>query len=151
MRFVRVVATHAQEVLLLPRPRTGPLAVLTRLPVPQLRTMALAAKPVGLFEVDEPAVGKVQLVAVLRIVAVETPTILLVVLEDDVVAVDRMRCSVDLVGRKMAAGAREDPFGKGRRSNRDRLVRRADDVSADVAEVANRLVLRAARHHQHRP
>ena len=115
--LVRVVAVGAEEVLLVPVPVPRPAAVDAGLPVPELLPVALAAEPVRLLERDPLAARKVELVAVVRVVAVKAPAVLGVVRQLDVrVEVGQRPARPVRLHRGVTAGAGEDPLGeRGRR------------------------------------
>ena len=79
------MAIHAEQVGLPAVPLAGPLAMNARLPVAVLLAMALAAKLVGFLELDRLAGSASQRVSVVRIVAVETPPMLFIVVQLDLV------------------------------------------------------------------
>ena len=79
--MVRIVAGDAEPVLPAAVPVARALAVHAGLPVAIDGAVTLPAEFVGVLEVDELAVGQAELVAVIRIVAVEAPAPLLGVVE----------------------------------------------------------------------
>ena len=83
-RLMRVVAVGAEQVPLGAVPVAGAPAVHAGPPVTEFLAVALAAEPVGLVERHGLAAGQVERVAIGRIVAIEAPAVLFVVLEDDV-------------------------------------------------------------------
>jgi hypothetical protein len=120
---MRIMAVGAEEVFFLPVPETGSPAMDSGFPIPQLGAVALTAELVGFLVIDQLASGSVKHVAVFGIVTVETPPILFVVFEHDVV-VEFFQLSpipVDLqIG--MALGTGEDVLGKRRRRDCDLLL-----------------------------
>ena len=100
-------------------------------PVPQFGTVALAAQFIGFFEIQQPAVGQVQFVAVFGVVAVQAPAVFFVVFQYDVVVklfqfpafrvgfpvgmtfragknvfAERRRRDLDVLGRRVLGGSR---------------------------------------------
>jgi hypothetical protein len=89
-------------------------------PVAELVAVALAAEPVGLLEGDRRAARQVQLVEIVRVVTVEAPAVLRVVLQHDLL-VGVAHPPPSRVDRKVlldvAIRARKGAFGEGRRRN----------------------------------
>ena len=69
----------AQSVEFLSVPLTRPPAVDPRLPVPEDGAVALAAQEVGFFKTNKLAACQPENIAVIRIVAVKTPSVCLIV------------------------------------------------------------------------
>ena len=92
-------------------------------PIPVLLPVALSAEAIGLFEGDRLPAGQVEKVPVLGIMAVQTPTVFLVVMEHDVRVKPSQLSSNRVHGHHaVAIGARENAEGKGRRWNLDSLL-----------------------------
>ena len=110
-----------EQVALLPVPMAGSLAVETLFPVPERGSVALAAKPVGFRELDEPSVRQMQKVAILGVVAIEAPTVGLVMTKLDLFVRQRQLTSIaiHLVLRVVAFAAWEDVLAEGGRRHRD--------------------------------
>ncbi len=115
---VGVVAAGAE--IICPLARTGkishPFPVNTGLPVLILRSMAFAAESIAFSEVDQIAVKEPQLVPILRIMAVETPSHRFGVMELDIgmFFLQLPLLSIDLHGG-MAVAARVQSLGHRRR------------------------------------
>ncbi len=74
------MALDAQSVEFLSVPLTCPLAVNSRLPVPEDRSVALTAQKVGFFEAYKLAACQPEDIAVIRIVAVQAPAVCFIVI-----------------------------------------------------------------------
>src|SRR5689334_9087863 len=83
VRLVRVVAVGAEQIALGAVPVAGATSVNAGAPVAILLAMALPAHAIRLFERHLLATGQMQDVAIVRVMAIETPAMRLVVLEDD--------------------------------------------------------------------
>jgi len=107
------VAVCAEQILLFAIPVTGALTVDADFPVAQFVAMALTAEPIGFGEGDLLAGHQAQLVPVVEVVTVQTPTLPLGVLEDDVVVhFDQVAPLWVWLHVCMAVGAGKDPLGK---------------------------------------
>src|SRR4051812_17438528 len=109
------VAVHAEQVFLLAVPHSRAAAVHTRPPVAIFVPVALAAQLVALVEFDLFAARQPQLVAVVRVMTVEAPAVLGVMLEDEIVLRQLTPGGVEFGAFFMTIGAWKDAVGKRRR------------------------------------
>ncbi len=105
-----VVAVRAEQVSLVTVPIAGSPAVNAGTPIAKFLAVTLTAKQVGLLERDLLAAREVKLIAIVGVMTIQTPTVLLIVLEHDVV-VEVGQFSPLAVDRQigMTIGAREYP------------------------------------------
>ncbi len=109
-----VVAVGAEEIALVPVPVPGSAAVDPCSPIPVFLPVTLPAEAVGFLEGDECSAGKMKVVSVLRIVAVQAPTVFLVMPQDDVRMEPRENPAFPVRGRhSVAVGTREDSWREG--------------------------------------
>jgi hypothetical protein len=87
MRLVRAVAMHAEQITLLAIPLAGAAAVHPRAPVAILLAVALPAQAIRLFEWHSLTAREMKNVAIVRVVTVEAPPVLFVVLQHDVLVI----------------------------------------------------------------
>ena len=80
-----VVAVRAEQVSLVPVPIAGSPAVNAGTPIAKFLAVTLTAKQVGLLERDLLTAREVKLIAIVGVMTIQTPTVLLIVLEHDVV------------------------------------------------------------------
>ena len=115
---------NAQAVCLLSVPLTGPATVNPRFPVAVDSSMALPAQAVGLLELHQRSAGEPQPVAVVGVVAVQTPAVLLVVLQVDLLVRHLQLAALGAHRdvRVVAVGAGEDTLAEGRRRHLDVLL-----------------------------
>lgn len=78
------MAMGAEEVGLVAIPFAGSPSVDTSSPITVFLSMALSTEAVGLFEGHRHAAGQVELVPVVRVMTIQTPTVVLVMPQDDV-------------------------------------------------------------------
>ena len=147
-RLVRVVAVRAQQVALVAVPLADAAAVHARPPVAQLLAVALPAQAVRLLERHRLAAREVQHVAVRRVVAVEAPAVLLVVLQDDV-GVHVLQLAARAVDREVAwqlvHGKMPSVNGGGGTSGRSLAAWPAREAPADAGRVGRRPAPRQQR------
>ena len=75
LRIMRVMAVNTEQILFVPVPVTGTLAVNADLPVTELVTVALAAQSVRLVKTNQLAGYKSQFVPIQQVVAISTPAL----------------------------------------------------------------------------
>lgn len=105
---------HAEQVRLVSIPIAAATPVNADTPVTVLVAVALSAEPVGLGEIDQLAARQMQLVTVRGGVAVETPPMLFIVMQDDLFVCRRERppLGVHLDLGVVALGTRKSPLGE---------------------------------------
>jgi hypothetical protein len=117
------MAVGAEQVFFVSVPEAGSSSVDPGLPIPQLGAVALTAQLIGFLVIDQLASGSVEHVAIFGIVAVQTPPVLLIMFEHDVVmeVFQFSPLPVDFqIG--MALGTGEDAFAERRWRDRDLLL-----------------------------
>ncbi len=119
-RVVRVMAAGTEVVCPFASPKiTGPFSMDTSFPVSIHGAVTFAAQPIALRKIDELSIIKLELVAILCIVAVEAPSHALCMMELDVrmFFLEFPLFRIDLhAGMTVAAG--KESFGNRRRSDR---------------------------------
>ena len=109
-----VVAVGAEEIALAPVPVPGSAAVDPCSPIPVFLPVTLPAEAVGFLEGDGCSAGKMKVVSVLRIVAVQAPTVFFVMSQDDVRMKPRENPAFPVHGHHfVAVGTREDSRREG--------------------------------------
>ncbi|HWQ52218.1 MAG TPA: hypothetical protein VN442_00950 [Bryobacteraceae bacterium] len=94
-----------------------------RLPVPQFLAVALSTQAVRFLERDGLAAGQVKRIAIARIVTIQAPAMLLVVLQDDLFVHPGKNAARSVCGHALVARrAWENAFRKRRRRNFKPLV-----------------------------
>src|SRR6476620_7455218 len=115
LRLMRAVTVHTEQIAFLAVPVACAPAVNPRAPVAVFLAVALAAYPVRFLERDPLAAGEVQEVAIVCVVTIETPPMLLVVFQHDVVVVFDDPSRAIRLQIRVTEGTGEDALGKWRR------------------------------------
>ena len=116
-RIMGIVAMHAEAIFFATVPVTGALSMHAGFPVAIDGSVALAAKTVGFFKAHQRSVGESEPVAVIGIVAVQTPALLPGMDEGFGDLLVHVEFSTHRIGVHigMAVGAGKGVFGKRRR------------------------------------
>jgi hypothetical protein len=108
-----IMTLGAQQVLLVSVPVPGAFPVNAGLPVPQFFDVALTTESIGFGKRDDPPGNEAKSVAVIGIVAIETPALSFAVVEDDIgVLIDQLALVQIGFHIGMAGGTGENPLGQ---------------------------------------
>lgn len=116
---MRAVTVHTEQIAFLAVPFACAPAVNPRAPVAIFLAVALAAYPVGFLERHPLAAGEVEEVAIVCVVTIETPPMLLVVLQHDVIVVFDDPSRAIRLQIRVTEGTRKDTLGERRRRHVD--------------------------------